>query len=115
MSKKAPGSQSEYWKRWYEQNKERDKEKRRASDKRQYLARYEWLYERKGTVCTDCGETFPPDELHFHHRDPATKSFDVSRVGKRSLAALEAEAAKCDVFCQPCHMAAHKRLRSGGD
>jgi hypothetical protein len=42
--------------------------------------------------------------LHFHHRDPETKSFDISnQAHSRSIPELLAEVAKCDVLCEDCH------------
>lgn len=47
--------------------------------------------------------------LCFHHRDPATKSFNVaaSPALNVSLAQLQDEFDKCDVLCANCHMAFH--------
>ena len=42
--------------------------------------------------------------LQFHHRDPTTKSFEVSRQGiTRSLQRLRLEARKCVLLCANCH------------
>ncbi len=42
--------------------------------------------------------------LQFHHRDPATKAFEVSRQGiTRSLDRLRLEARKCVLLCANCH------------
>jgi ribosomal protein L30E len=42
--------------------------------------------------------------LHFHHIDPATKSFGLARRGiTRSLERVRAEAAKCVLLCSNCH------------
>jgi transposase-like protein len=42
--------------------------------------------------------------LHFHHVDPAQKTFALGVVGvTRSLAAARAEARKCVVLCANCH------------
>jgi hypothetical protein len=51
-----------------------------------------------------CGYSRCPAALQFHHRDPATKSFAVSRQGvTRSLARARAEARKCVLLCANCH------------
>lgn len=65
----------------------------------------------KGTICWDCGGAFPPDRLHFHHRNPDTKRFDVAGGKSYSRAVLLAEIAKCDVLCPKCHSARHVALR----
>jgi hypothetical protein len=53
--------------------------------------------------CVDCGET-DPVVLTFDHRDGTEKLDTVGALlRKRSLAALIAEVAKCDVRCANCH------------
>lgn len=64
----------------------------------------------KGTVCWSCGGEFVnSSDLHFHHRDPSTKSFTIGdEMGRsRNWEKLEAEIAKCDVLCIPCHRERH--------
>ena len=41
--------------------------------------------------------------LHFHHVDPAQKSFAVTMARGKSLAAYREEAAKCVLVCANCH------------
>ena len=41
--------------------------------------------------------------LHFHHVDPATKSFTMSVASGKGLAKLRAEATKCVLVCANCH------------
>ena len=51
-----------------------------------------------------CGYDAYVGALQFHHVDPATKSFDVSRQGvTRSLERARAEARKCVLLCANCH------------
>lgn len=61
------------------------------------------LLEGKG--CCVCGRKEPLCGLCFHHRDRATKKFNISgtNLTKRSWADLQAEAQKCDVLCLICH------------
>lgn len=60
---------------------------------------------KKTLRCVHCGSA---KSLDFHHRDPAMKSFRVSRgVYHVSKERLEAEIAKCDVLCRACHTAHH--------
>jgi 5-methylcytosine-specific restriction endonuclease McrA len=65
---------------------------------------------RLATGCTDCGKQGPVEELHFHHLDPTTKSFNVGDGRSRSRSAVLAEIAKCAVLCRDCHAAVHRRL-----
>jgi hypothetical protein len=41
--------------------------------------------------------------LHFHHVDPATKSFGLSVSFGKGLEKLRAEAKKCVLVCANCH------------
>lgn len=106
-----PGeSRKEYLKRyqreyhrqeWYpDHKKERIQE---TKDRRAELQ--EWYTKYKATLhCRNCGE-WRPECLHFHHRDPRQKEFNVSEWIRNgvSLETLKAEIAKCDVLCANCH------------
>jgi transposase-like protein len=62
------------------------------------------LIEEAGGRCILCGYDRFPGALHFHHLDPAQKSFAVSLQGvTRSLEKARAEAAKCVLMCANCH------------
>jgi transposase len=62
------------------------------------------LIERAGGCCQICGYDKHPGALHFHHLDPAEKSFLLSRNGvTRSFAEVAAEADKCVLLCGNCH------------
>ena len=62
------------------------------------------LVEEAGGACVLCGYDRSLAGLHFHHLDPAEKSFALSRQGvTRSLAAARAEARKCVLLCSNCH------------
>jgi transposase len=62
------------------------------------------LIEEAGGQCILCGYDRFPGALHFHHLDPAQKSFAVSLQGvTRSLEKARAEAAKCVLMCANCH------------
>jgi hypothetical protein len=64
-----------------------------------------FLAEIKARPCTDCGQRYAPHQMDFDHRDPATKTFWLSRstalLARRDR--LLAEIAKCDVVCANCH------------
>jgi transposase len=62
------------------------------------------LVEEAGGKCLLCGYDRSMSGLHFHHVDPAGKSFALSRQGvTRSLSAARAEARKCVLLCSNCH------------
>lgn len=64
----------------------------------------EILVAEAGGACRLCGYAAYVGALHFHHRDPATKRFALSRAGiSMSIAAARAEAAKCVLVCANCH------------
>jgi transposase-like protein len=70
---------------------------RRRRVKRQLIA-------EAGGACALCGYDRCAGALQFHHVDPATKSFSLSREGvTRSLATAREEAAKCVLLCANCH------------
>lgn len=89
----------------------------RAARKRTYHPKYQqasrkrikaMLHTLKSVPCADCGGSFDPVCMDFDHRPDEVKSFTIGAVGSsRSLEAIRAEIAKCDVVCSNCH-----RIRS---
>jgi transposase-like protein len=64
----------------------------------------EILVREAGGRCRLCGFAEYAGALHFHHVDPATKAFSLSREGvTRSLAKARQEANKCVLLCANCH------------
>lgn len=61
------------------------------------------LVKYKGTVCTDCGGTFPQVCMGFDHVDPLTKEFSIGAAMGRSIEVLKKESDKCDLVCANCH------------
>jgi transposase-like protein len=62
------------------------------------------LVEEAGGKCVICGYDRHPAALHFHHLDPAQKSFGLARRGiTRSIEILRVEARKCVLLCSNCH------------
>ena len=73
-----------------------------VSDRRRRVK--EILVAEAGGRCVVCGVDAYVGALQFHHRDPATKAFEVSRQGiTRSLDRLRLEARKCVLLCANCH------------
>jgi transposase-like protein len=71
----------------------------------------EILVAESGGRCAACGFSAYVGALQFHHRDPASKSFEVSRQGvTRSLDRLRQEARKCVLLCANCHAMAEAGL-----
>jgi DNA-directed RNA polymerase subunit RPC12/RpoP len=64
----------------------------------------EILVEEAGGRCLVCGFAKYIGALHFHHVEPASKAFSVSREGvTRSLRRAREEAGKCVLLCANCH------------
>ena len=62
------------------------------------------LVDEAGGACALCGYDRCPGALHFHHVDPAVKSFELSAEGfARSIERARAEASKCVLLCSNCH------------
>lgn len=63
----------------------------------------ETLVTEAGGKCRLCGYSRCLAALEFHHLDPTTKKFGLSRCGARSIAMLRSEARKCVLLCSNCH------------
>jgi transposase len=62
------------------------------------------LVAEAGGCCIVCGYSGYVGSLHFHHLDPAAKSFELAGRGvARSLDRARAEAEKCVLLCANCH------------
>ena len=81
-------------------------ERRREQRTRDRLATFKL---EAGCALCPPGTRWPAYVLEFHHQDPATKFFDMSRAHKYGTAAI-AELAKCEVLC-----AGHHRMVEAGD
>lgn len=61
------------------------------------------LVAEAGGCCAICGYDRCLVNLHFHHLDPAAKSFAMSMATGKALAAYREEARKCVLVCANCH------------
>jgi hypothetical protein len=66
-----------------------------------------YLNQIKAKPCEDCGKTFPPEQMHFHHRPGTEKKANVSDMDGAARATIDAETAKCDLLCASCHRERH--------
>lgn len=69
--------------------------------------------------CLSCGYRGCVQALHFDHRNPLEKSFNISLSRDKSWDTIMAEIDKCDVLCANCHAkktfeSGHSRLRFDG-
>lgn len=91
---------------------------RRREDGGCYAGRYvkrrreknsQWFLALKEKLsCSRCDETHVAC-LDFHHRDPASKEYNIGTMvyGQKKRSLIEAEIAKCDVLCSNCHRKEH--------
>lgn len=62
------------------------------------------LMREAGGKCSLCGYSRYQGALQFHHLDPSSKEFTISRGGvTRAFKELRAEAQKCVLLCSNCH------------
>ena len=96
------------------------KDKRKYSDRRQYLIRAvharrkkvrQKAVDYKGGRCEACGYNHCIDALEFHHNDLSKKNFGISEKGyTRSWKQVTKELDNCILICANCHRELHARL-----
>ncbi len=99
-------------------------DKRRYSDRRQYLIRAvharrkklrQMAVEHKGGKCELCGYDRCIDAFEFHHNDSSKKNFGISEKGyTRSWKEVVEELENCMLVCANCHRELHARLAAFG-
>ncbi len=70
---------------------------------RKRLRMLEMLDVKRRRGCDSCGFRRYPVALQWHHRDPASKAFQIANGHTRSRGAVSREVAKCDLLCANCH------------
>jgi hypothetical protein len=68
------------------------------------------LVSEAGGRCAVCGYERCGFNLHFHHVDPSSKSFEMNMGVGKALAAFREEAKKCVLVCANCHGEIEARL-----
>ena len=60
---------------------------------------------KTGQPCADCGVSYPPRVMDFHHKDTTEKIDVISRmIGlNRPWNLVLEEIAKCELLCANCH------------
>lgn len=67
--------------------------------------------EYKGGCCQVCGYNKCSRALEFHHLDPNTKEFGISKDGQtRGWTRVKKELDKCAILCANCHREVHAGL-----
>jgi hypothetical protein len=100
MAYKDPEQQRKAQQESYERHAE--KVIQRSAQRR--IENREWVSSLKDKPCLDCGGSFPPYVMDFHHRDPAAKVHKISwMITNRGRQTVLEEIAKCDLICANCH------------
>ena len=89
----------EHHQRWYAKHKDRHYEYYRKKQERNKAL----LKKLKDKPCMDCGVKYPHYVMDFDHRDPETKTKNISRMLTTSVKTIMDEVAKCDLVCANCH------------
>lgn len=76
----------------------------RANGWRDRRALKQRMVDYKGGCCEICGYERCLRALDFHHRDPATKRFNLAQGHNRSWESLRLELDKCLLVCSNCHL-----------
>lgn len=71
--------------------------------------RKKWAIAYLGGKCVDCGYDKNWVAFDFHHRDPAEKEFEWSKLKLRSKESIKKELDKCDLLCCICHRIRHTK------
>ena len=98
----------EYYRSYYENNPDYRKQQREravAKGIENRKAYHEW---KSTLACVYCGER-ESCCLEFHHLDPKSKDYELSKISSKSIKFILREAAKCVVLCSNCH----KKLHAG--
>ena len=80
----------------------RTKEYFRKNNAKVYAKHREFINRSRMKPCTDCGMQYNPWVMEFDHRDPKTKSFDITG-SHHGMKRIVEELQKCDVVCANCH------------
>lgn len=93
---------SEYWKKWYAENRDHfmNLVKHHTKNRRKELQSI--IDERKNGPCLKCNNKYPPVVMNFIHR--GDKLFRISDATKKiySKSRLLEELDKCDMYCTNC-------------
>lgn len=76
---------------------------RYVRDKEKLKAQKSQAVSYLGGQCLKCGYSKCLGALHFHHRDPKTKLFEIGRH-IRPWKSVKLELDKCDLLCANCHL-----------
>ena len=84
--------------------------KKTGYDAYRYHIRMYILVLLRNFTCTHCNKIDLKRSLHFHHVNPETKRFRVSRVGRYNFIVGLKESLKCIYLCDECHYQEHLKM-----
>jgi hypothetical protein len=93
---------------WYAANKQKVLEKQKETKRQRKNQAIEYL----GGKCNHCQLSYHPAVFEFHHKNPAEKERDPSKMLNSSWDRLKAELDKCELLCANCHRLVHHNWES---
>ena len=84
--------------------------KKKGYDAYRYHIRMYILVLLRNFTCEHCNKIDLKRSLHFHHVNPETKRFRISRIGSHSLIKGLKESLKCRYLCDECHYQEHLKM-----
>jgi hypothetical protein len=106
MPSKDKEKNAEYFRKWYENNKELQMQ--RVKDQQAKLTQEVADY-KESNPCKDCGNFYPACVMDFDHISDNKFKNVSSLVRRGSRKQVWEEVAKCELVCANCH-----RLRTAG-
>ena len=94
----------DYYKKYLEQNKERNNFNRKE---RQIRLKQKLLEYKKDKFCSVCGYKEHPEILQFHHKNKEEKSFGIGNGANKPWNIFLEEINKCILLCPNCHLLLH--------
>jgi 5-methylcytosine-specific restriction endonuclease McrA len=93
---KTSEARRKYIQKYVQEHREQLREYNREWRKK----RRQWAVSLLGGACVQCGS---PEDLHFDHVDPNTKSMAIGQMLTATEDALRVELSKCQLLCASCH------------
>ena len=84
--------------------------KKTGYDAYRYQVRMYILGLLRNFTCEHCGVINLKRSLHFHHINPKTKRFRISRIGQHNFILGLQESLKCKYLCDECHYQEHLKM-----
>ena len=84
--------------------------KKTGYDAYRYQVRMYILGLLRNFTCEHCGIINLKRSLHFHHINPKTKRFRISRIGQHNFILGLQESLKCNYLCDECHYQEHLKM-----